>query len=66
MERREKLELEGEVWLGEDGYPTFVNGDALSGFVFAHFDLPLQESFYRLGRMRVTLEVLDDAPPPSG
>ena len=59
MERREELVLEGEVALGEDGYPTFVDGDALGGFVLARFDPPLEGGFYRLGRMRITLQPLD-------
>ena len=59
MERREELVLEGEVVLEEDGYPMFVDGDALGGFLLAHFDPPLEGGFYRLGRMRVTLQPLD-------
>ncbi len=61
MERREeKLVIEGEVVLEEDGYPTFVDGDALGGFILAHFDPPIEGGFYRLGRMRITLQPLGE------
>ncbi len=59
MERRENLVLEGDVMLGEDGYPTFLDGDALGGFLFAHFDPQLKYGFYSLGRMRITLQPLE-------
>ena len=59
MERREELVLEGEVMLGEDGYPTFLDGDALGGFLLAHFDPRLEDGFYRLGRMRITVEPVE-------
>ena len=50
MEEREDLVLEGEVALG----------DALGGFLLAHFDPPLEGGFYRLVRVRVTLRRLEE------
>lgn len=60
MEEREDLVLEGEVALGDDGFPTFMDGDALGGFLLAHFDPPLEGGFYRLVRVRVTLRRLEE------
>lgn len=52
--------VEGRAELGPDQFPLFVDGEAVGPMIVEHFRPPAVDQYYRLGRLRVTVELLDE------
>lgn len=59
MERGEFV-AEGQVEIGpREDYFTFLDGEHLGKLLLKHFGLPAEPGYADLGRMRVTVEMLE-------
>jgi hypothetical protein len=53
--------VEGSVHIGPEDLPLiFVGGEGLGGLLLGRFPTSFDGSYYRLGRMRVTVEWLEE------
>jgi len=59
MEQR-KFVIEGHLAIGPQGHPIFVDTEVLALLLIEHFQAPQVGAFYRLGRTRITVEVIDE------
>lgn len=55
-----KFVVEGRAELGPDQFPLFVEGEAVGPQMVEHFNPPIVRGYYRLGRVRVTIELLNE------
>ena len=59
MEQK-RIVVEGQAELGPDQFPLFIDGEAVGYMLVERFQPPEVNEFYRLGRVRVTVELLDE------
>jgi hypothetical protein len=59
MEQR-KFVIEGSLSIGPQGHPIFVDTKLLAALLIEYFQPPQIGAFYRTGRTRITVEVLDE------
>ena len=66
MDPSEKFVAEGVVEVGpKEDYFAFVDGEYLGALLRRHFGVGSERGYTSLGRMRVTVERIED-PDPSG
>jgi hypothetical protein len=59
--RREDFVVEGKMEVGPtEKYFVFLDGDYLGKLLIEHFDMPGEPGYCDLGRVRVTVERLED------
>jgi hypothetical protein len=65
MEHVEEFVAEGQIEIGpREDYFTFLDSEHLGKLLLDHFGLPAQPGYTGVGRVRVTVELLE-APKPS-
>lgn len=52
--------IEGQAELGPDQFPLFVDGEAVGPMLIEHFRPPEVRQYHLLGRVRVTIELLNE------
>jgi hypothetical protein len=55
-----KYVIEGRLSIGPQGHPIFVDTKVLASLLIEHFQPQQVGAFYRLGRTRITVELLDE------
>ena len=55
-----RFTIEGQTELGPEQFPLFVDGEAVEPMLIEQFRLPKVRQYYRLGRVRVTIELLNE------
>ena len=61
MKQREAYVVEGRLEIGPEELPlVFVEGEELGGLLLRRFPLSPDDDYYRLGRVRVTVERLEE------
>jgi hypothetical protein len=61
-----KYVAEGELDIGSNGFPFYIGGEGLAVLLIEHFRSPIDGEYYRLGRVRLTIERLPDESSHSG
>ncbi len=59
MEQK-RFVIEGQAALGPDQFPMLIDGEAVGHMLVERFQPPEVDEFYQLGRVRVTVELLDE------
>jgi len=57
---RSRFVVEGQAELGLYRYPLFVDGEAVEPMLVERFRPPQVDQYYRLGRLRITTELLNE------
>lgn len=61
MERSERFVVEGRMQIGPtERFFTFVDGEILRELLVNHFRLPREPIYTDVGRVRVTVEMLEE------
>jgi hypothetical protein len=61
VKQRESYVVEGRLEIGPEELPlVFVEGEELGGLLLRRFPLSPDQGYYRLGRVRVTVERLEE------
>ena len=57
---QDKYISEGELDIGSNGFPIFIGGEGLAALLIEHFRPPMVGEYYQLGRVRLTIELLEE------
>jgi len=61
MEQTEEFVVEGRMEIGPaEQYFTFLNGEYLGRLLLKHFKLPEERGYTQLGRVRLSVERLEE------